>query len=307
VTSGARTSPTTTLRRATLVAAAALLALLLPAAAGAYAAPASQKLASGGQTWVAEANVRQERELKPVSWWGHDSLHARYYSNTLGRFVSVDPVEGKVGSSQSWNRYSYVLNNPLNLIDPLGLLEEEEPEKQSDSDDRPWGRRLIDWIFPQSDAELDPNAEVERQAYLDPEISGVDQSRAARTGEMEEGVRDAEGMLSEEGALLAAGGVGRLARVAPGFSLLRDHVRRHALPAQSASSYYNAAVAHLCTGSRFVFRHDRTTKHAFVTRTGPDSFTFTSASRSGRRIFTHIYDVSEQYLRNLGITLPKEF
>jgi len=47
-------------------------------------------------------------------------MHARYFSPNLGRFVSVDPVGGEVGSSQSWNRYSYVRNNPSNLLDPTG-------------------------------------------------------------------------------------------------------------------------------------------------------------------------------------------
>ena len=37
-----------------------------------------------------------------------------------GAFTSVDPLlsSGTVESPQSWNRYSYVLNNPLKLIDP---------------------------------------------------------------------------------------------------------------------------------------------------------------------------------------------
>lgn len=34
--------------------------------------------------------------------------------------MSVDPIGGKVGSSQSWNRYSYVSNNPLAFNDPDG-------------------------------------------------------------------------------------------------------------------------------------------------------------------------------------------
>jgi len=47
-------------------------------------------------------------------------MHARYYNPNLGRFLSVDRVGGTVGSSQSWNRYSYVRNNPLAFVDPDG-------------------------------------------------------------------------------------------------------------------------------------------------------------------------------------------
>jgi len=47
-------------------------------------------------------------------------FHARYYDSRIGRFISVDPVGGSVGSSQSWNRYAYVENNPVKLVDPDG-------------------------------------------------------------------------------------------------------------------------------------------------------------------------------------------
>ncbi len=49
-----------------------------------------------------------------------DYMHARYNHPTIARFLSVDPVGGNTESSQSWNRYSYVLNNPLALVDPNG-------------------------------------------------------------------------------------------------------------------------------------------------------------------------------------------
>jgi RHS repeat-associated protein len=54
---------------------------------------------------------------------GHaiDDMHARYESPTLGRFVSVDPILGNLLNPQRWNRYAYVLNNPVNRVDPQGL------------------------------------------------------------------------------------------------------------------------------------------------------------------------------------------
>jgi RHS repeat-associated protein len=50
-----------------------------------------------------------------------DYMHARYYSPQEGRFLSVDPKPGwQAASPQSWNRYSYALNDPLKFIDPDG-------------------------------------------------------------------------------------------------------------------------------------------------------------------------------------------
>jgi len=45
---------------------------------------------------------------------------ARYYEAGLGRFLSVDPVDGGPSNTQSWNRYSYVGNNPITNTDPTG-------------------------------------------------------------------------------------------------------------------------------------------------------------------------------------------
>jgi RHS repeat-associated protein len=54
-----------------------------------------------------------------------DYMHARYFSPTIGRFLSIDPLGGEVGSSQSWNRYSYVTANPLRLVDRSGGYRED--------------------------------------------------------------------------------------------------------------------------------------------------------------------------------------
>jgi RHS repeat-associated protein len=53
-----------------------------------------------------------------------DYMHARHYDPTLGRFLSVDPAMNMglaTQRPQSWNRYSYVADNPINRIDPTGL------------------------------------------------------------------------------------------------------------------------------------------------------------------------------------------
>jgi RHS repeat-associated protein len=54
---------------------------------------------------------------------GLDYFGARYYGSTEGRFTSPDPLlsSGRIPQPQSWNRYSYVLNRPLSLVDPNGL------------------------------------------------------------------------------------------------------------------------------------------------------------------------------------------
>jgi RHS repeat-associated protein len=45
---------------------------------------------------------------------------ARFYSPRLGRFISADTLVCHPRNPQAWNRYSYVLNNPLYYIDPTG-------------------------------------------------------------------------------------------------------------------------------------------------------------------------------------------
>ncbi|MDX2426805.1 MAG: RHS repeat-associated core domain-containing protein [Cycloclasticus sp.] len=45
-------------------------------------------------------------------------MNGRVYDSTLGRFVSADPNIQAAYNSQSFNRYSYVSNNPLSYTDP---------------------------------------------------------------------------------------------------------------------------------------------------------------------------------------------
>jgi len=74
---------------------------------------------------------------------GLDFAQGRYYNPSGGRFTSPDPLlsSSRPSDPQSWNKYSYVRNNPLNRVDPSGLWD--------------WGPSLGG---PASDAELRKNA-----------------------------------------------------------------------------------------------------------------------------------------------------
>ncbi len=61
-----------------------------------------------------------------------DYMHARYYNAKLGRFLSVDPAIGNAAQPQSWNRYAYVLDDPISKLDPTGK-----------ADKVPWSEILI--------------------------------------------------------------------------------------------------------------------------------------------------------------------
>ena len=52
-----------------------------------------------------------------------DYAQQRYYARTIGRFTSPDPYRASAGPAdpQSWNRYAYVQNDPVNYADPSGL------------------------------------------------------------------------------------------------------------------------------------------------------------------------------------------
>ncbi len=65
---------------------------------------------------------------------GLDDTWFRKLENRGGRWTSPDPYNGSanIGNGQSWNRYSYVENQPTNYVDPSGL-------NSASPWPRPWG------------------------------------------------------------------------------------------------------------------------------------------------------------------------
>ena len=68
--------------------------------------------------------------VTPRGFTGHEHvehadiihMNGRIYDPTLGRFLQADPHIQAPKNSQSYNRYSYVLNNPLSYTDPSGYF-----------------------------------------------------------------------------------------------------------------------------------------------------------------------------------------
>ena len=57
-------------------------------------------------------------------------MRARYYSPELKRFINADVLQGKIGDSDTLNRYAYVEGNPVSMVDPFGLCAEPGSKKK---------------------------------------------------------------------------------------------------------------------------------------------------------------------------------
>jgi RHS repeat-associated protein len=86
--------------------------------------PFGEEITASSQDSEALKFTGHERDLRdPTNTTDDlDYMHARFYNPWIARFLSTDPIGGTPGAPQSWNRYSYVLNNPLALVDPDGEL-----------------------------------------------------------------------------------------------------------------------------------------------------------------------------------------
>jgi len=76
-----------------------------------------------GERWYGDATKWRftTYERDSASLLPSDYAMARYHCNWLGRYSSPDVLHGNAENPQSWNRYSYVRNDPINLVDPSGM------------------------------------------------------------------------------------------------------------------------------------------------------------------------------------------
>ncbi len=76
-----------------------------------------------GEDWYSSSATTKFRftSYERDSESGNDYAMFRFYANRLARFSSPDPLAGSLADPQSLNRYAYTRNDPINLVDPLGL------------------------------------------------------------------------------------------------------------------------------------------------------------------------------------------
>ncbi|MDK2594977.1 RHS repeat-associated core domain-containing protein [Pseudoalteromonas obscura] len=78
-----------------------------------------------GLFWTVASNQRAYTGHEPVKF-GDDTriihMNGRIYDADTGRFMQTDPFVQAPSNLQNYNRYSYVLNNPLSYTDPSGYL-----------------------------------------------------------------------------------------------------------------------------------------------------------------------------------------
>lgn len=82
------------------------------------------------QALTSSALITFDHSITTRGFTGHEMLdevgivhmNGRIYDPKLGRFLQADPLIQGPTNTQSLNRYSYVLNNPLNATDPSGYL-----------------------------------------------------------------------------------------------------------------------------------------------------------------------------------------
>jgi RHS repeat-associated protein len=86
-----------------------------------------------GNAWTGTPTAAEKTAIGLTTrkgYTGHDQLdnlnlvhmNGRVYDPVIARFLSADPIVQDPYHSQSFNRYSYIWNNPLNGTDPTGLV-----------------------------------------------------------------------------------------------------------------------------------------------------------------------------------------
>jgi RHS repeat-associated protein len=93
-----------------------------PRTVGGGARPELGALSGTDKAYMKSPSKASGTGQRDVTDTGLMDYKARMYSSYLGRFIQPDTVIPGVGNPQSWNRYAYVMNNPIKYSDPSGHI-----------------------------------------------------------------------------------------------------------------------------------------------------------------------------------------
>jgi RHS repeat-associated protein len=82
-----------------------------------------QPLRPAAQGRAMAAGCRLAR--RDLAGMGLMDYKARMYDSAIGRFIQPDSIIPNPADPQSWNRFSYVRNSPIMLVDPTGHWQDE--------------------------------------------------------------------------------------------------------------------------------------------------------------------------------------
>jgi RHS repeat-associated protein len=216
----------------------------------------------------------------------------RPYSPRWGRWLSRDPI----GEEGGLNRYAFVANSPIDDFDPFGLtgtLADTSAASGMASTSLSEGIQAYG-LYSRVKAAVETFNDMQRILAT------------AMEGDLEEAGDELLSMATRTlQARLFNRSVGMaLGAIAPRFPSLKGHAAKHS--ELRPPDYYKDALKNMATGKKFRVKHDGQMKDVYITRLEGDKFLFTSASKNGKTVFTHM-EVTSSYLRNKGITLPKDY
>ena len=134
---------------------------------------------AGDWTAIASTTRRGFTEHTMLDNLNLTHMNGRVYDQMLGRFISADPYIPHPLKTQSYNRYTYVRNNPLSRSDPSGFedIEEIVVTGTTPSNDSGWtGVRGTDF-YPGRDVSA-PSSPSDRDSG---EVGGVQNSAGDET------------------------------------------------------------------------------------------------------------------------------
>ena len=101
---------------------------------------------------------------------GNDYFGARYYASSMGRWMSPDTdmtLKRILPNPQRWNRYAYVINNPLILVDPNGLWDIYVFRPEAKTTGAAWNKAAADAKANGNTMHILNGSAATRGAYLD--------------------------------------------------------------------------------------------------------------------------------------------